>query len=191
MKKSLIGIVFLAIFMGFACEVKGESNTSENAVPQKTEAKKQVDDNSIKAPDFTLADLNGNWVSLADMKGKVVLLNFWGTWCPPCRREIPDFIKLYEKHKESGLEIVGVTLRSGTPEQIQKFVDDWAMNYTILTDIQGYETQMVTQRYGQAIGEPITGVPTTFIINRDGNIVKTYVGPRTEEMFFRDLKPYL
>lgn len=145
----------------------------------------------VMAPDFTLANIDGEVVTLSSLKGKVILLNFWGTWCPPCRREIPDFIKLYEKHRDKGLEIVGITLTSGTPAQIKTFMTEWNINYQILTDIKGQETQIVTRNYGQATGRPISGVPTTFLIDREGYIVKTYVGPRSETIFFNDLKPYL
>ncbi|MBA65161.1 MAG: hypothetical protein CMG55_05105 [Candidatus Marinimicrobia bacterium] len=147
--------------------------------------------NSILAPDFSLADLEGNTITLEQLKGKVVLLNFWGTWCGPCRKEIPDFIRLAKKYKDDGLEIVGVTLTSGPPENIKAFSDKWGINYKLLTDISGNETQTVTALYGQATGKRITGIPTTFIIDREGYIQKRYVGPRSEAIFYNDLKPYL
>ena len=155
---------------------------------------KRVQKNSnqeLIAPEFTLADLDGNWVSLSELKGKVVLLNFWGTWCGPCRREIPAFIKLTEKYKKDGLEIVGITLTSGSPENIQSFSDKWGINYTLLTDIEGNETQVVTSKYGKVTGKQINGIPTTFIIDRDGYIRQRYIGPRSENIFYRDLEPYL
>tara|TARA_Y100001968_G_C19220300_1_gene649382 strand:+ start:239 stop:826 length:588 start_codon:yes stop_codon:yes gene_type:complete len=147
--------------------------------------------NEVFAPDFTLADLEGNKISLNQLKGKVILLNFWGTWCGPCRKEIPDFIKLVDKYKDDGLEIVGITLTSGPPKNIDAFAKNWGINYTLLTDIEGNETQVVTSIYGRAIGRPITGIPTTFLIDRDGIIRKKYVGPRSEEIFYNDLEPYL
>ena len=82
------------------------------------------------APDFTLANLDGDWVTLNELKGKVVLLNFWGTWCGPCRQEIPAFINLTEKYKKDGLEIVGITLTSGSPSNIRSFADKWGINYS-------------------------------------------------------------
>lgn len=191
MKKTLFYLLLSTFIIFSACEVKGEKSQPNDNVERLAPIMEKRSANQIKAPDFTLADLDGNWVSLADMQGKVILLNFWGTWCPPCRKEIPDFISLYEKHKDEGLEIVGITLNSGDAGKIKKFINDWNMNYTILTDIKGDETQLVTQRYGEAIGQPITGIPTTFIINRDGYIVKTYVGPRNEDVFYRDLQPHL
>jgi hypothetical protein len=70
-------------------------------------------------------------------------------------------------------------------------MDNWQMNYTVLTDIKKHEAQRVTQLYGQALGRPIVGIPTTLIIDRNGYIVKRYVGPRTEKIFYNDIKPYL
>jgi len=167
------------------------NNNQEKNV--KTKAKNASKNNSdqIIAPNFTLSDLDGNEVSLKDLKGKVVLLNFWGTWCGPCRKEIPDFINLSKKYKKKGLEIVGITLTSGTPEKIQAFADQWGINYQLLTDIEGNETQTVTALYGQATGKRITGIPTTFIIDREGFIQQRYVGPRSEKIFLKDIKLYL
>ncbi len=146
---------------------------------------------SVLAPDFSLSDLSGNIVQLSDYKGKVVMLNFWGTWCGPCRKEIPDFITLIDKYQNQGLVILGVTLTSGPPSRIQQFADRMGINYTLLTDINGNESQMVTSLYGKATGRPISGIPTTFIIDREGYIVKKYIGPRSENIFYNGLKPYI
>ena len=147
--------------------------------------------NETKAPDFKLATIGGEEFYLSDYKGKVVMLNFWGTWCDPCRKEIPDLVSLQAKYNKYGLEIVGITLTSGSATEIQKFVNEKKMNYTILTDFGNNETHAVTNLYGQAIGQPISAVPTTLIIDREGYIVKGYFGPRTEEVFYNDLKEYL
>ena len=175
------------------CFIGCENSTAQNKNnPSSASAKSQKKkDEALVAPDFTLADLDGNWVSLNQLKGKVVLLNFWGTWCGPCRREIPDFIELSKKYKKDGLEIVGVTLTSGSSDKIRGFADNWGINYTLLTDIEGNETQMVTSLYSQVTGQRITGIPTTFIIDREGYIRQRYVGPRSEAVFYKDLKPYL
>ena len=119
------------------------------------------------------------------------MLNFWGTWCPPCRKEIPDLVNLQAKYNKDGLEIVGITLTSGSASEIQKFANDKQMNYTILTDFGNNETQAVTNLYGQAIGQPINAMPTTLIIDREGYIVKGYLGARSEQVFYNDLKEYL
>ncbi len=177
----ITGIMLFAAMVG--CAQKDSSPPQTNAIPRPA--------NAIKAPDFTLKTVDGKDFTLADYAGKVILLNFWGTWCPPCRREIPDFIKLYDRYQDDGLEIVGITLSSGTAADIAKFSQQWNMNYHILTDINGSESQEVTALYSRATNYPINGIPTTFLIDRDGYIRKSYVGPRTEEIFYNDLKPFL
>lgn len=198
MKKNIMFIVPIFILL-ISCDngtAQAESKSDNFSNKRDLQSKVKKDnksnsENAILAPDFTLADLKGQKISLSDLKGKVVLLNFWGTWCGPCKREIPDFVSLSKKHKKNGLEIIGVTLSSGSPEKIQDFSQKWEINYTLLTDINGNETQLVTARYGQATSQPITGIPTTFIIDRDGYIRQRYVGPRSEEVFYKDLEPYL
>ena len=98
---------------------------------------------------------------------------------------------MYEKYHGDGLEVVGVTISSGSKENIAEFVERWEIDYLVLTDINGEETFLLTSEYGKVTGRPISGVPSTFIIDRDGYIVKSYVGPRSEEVFYNDLKPYL
>jgi cytochrome c biogenesis protein CcmG/thiol:disulfide interchange protein DsbE len=193
--KHLINTIILSALVFMGCD-NGNAQQKANQIkknrPKTVQKRVQKNSNQeLIAPEFTLADLDGNWVSLKELKGKVVLLNFWGTWCGPCRQEIPAFIKLTEKYKKDGLEIIGITLTSGSPENIQSFSDKWGINYTLLTDIEGNETQVVTAKYGQATGQRITGIPTTFIIDREGYIRQRYVGPRSESIFYKDLEPYL
>ena len=147
---------------------------------------------SIPAPEFTLATTDGDLVSLSDLKGKVVLLNFWGTWCGPCRMELPDFVKLYDKYNKDGLEIVGITIRRGESiEDVARFQEKWGLNYLLLNDINGNEVSAVTMDYSRAIGQMISGIPTTLIINREGFIVNGFIGPRREQVFYNAIKPYL
>lgn len=179
-------IIIVSFFLILSCD---NSTAQQKTSSKPTEVLKNKD--LLKAPDFSLADLEGNIISLSDLRGKVVLLNFWGTWCGPCKREIPDFVNLMNKYKKQGLEIVGVTLTSGSSEKIQSFARQWDINYTLLTDIKSNETQVVTSMYGQVTGERISGIPTSFIIDRNGFIQKRYVGPRSENIFYNDIKPFL
>ena len=191
MKIILIMSTLLAIGCGQKDRMKIASKPKDIKNTLSPQGQEERPDYAIKAPDFTLRTVQGDLFNLSDYKGKVVLLNFWGTWCGPCRREIPDFVKLTNKYKKDGLEIVGITLTSGSAENIQKFADKWKINYTLLTDIEGNETQSVTAHYGRVTGKQINGIPTTFIIDRDGYIRQRYVGPRSEEIFYRDLEAYL
>ena len=183
----LIGLVCIMSLTG--CD--NSTAQQKNKTLTKNGKKQQDKSSELLAPDFSLAALDGNTVTLDQMRGKVVLLNFWGTWCGPCRKEIPDFINLMKKHKKDGLEIVGITLTSGPPENIKAFADKWGINYKLFTYINGNDTQTVTALYGQATGKRITGIPTTFIIDREGVIQKRYVGPRSEAIFYNDLKKFL
>ena len=191
--KKIITIIIPLFLVLNSCEnttAQNDAKIKQKKIGNNTLNNNQKE-NLILAPDFELLDINGKNFKLSDLRGKVVLLNFWGTWCGPCKREIPDFISLIKKHKNAGLEIVGITLSSGSSEKIQNFSDKWGINYTLLTDIKGNETQAVTARYGQVTREPITGIPTTFIIDREGFIRQRYIGPRSEEIFFNDIKPHL
>ena len=179
----------LAVGCGQKDRMKIESKPKDIKNSTISQGQPERPEYAIQAPDFTLRTVQGDLFNLSDYKGKVVLLNFWGTWCGPCRREIPDFNKLHDKYQKDGLEIVGITITSGSPERIYNFMKEWDIEYTVLTDIEDYETQRVTAYYGRAIGQPITGLPTTLIIDRGGYIVKGYIGPRNEEIFYQDLKP--
>ena len=117
---------------------------------------------------FTLKDTAGKEVRLADYKGKVVLLDFWATWCGPCKVEIPAFIDLYNKYKREGLEVVGVVLLDKF-ENAKPFAEKMKMNYAVLN---GDEQQdKIDDAYG-----PLFGLPISFIISRDGKICQKHLG---------------
>jgi peroxiredoxin len=171
----------------FVTEKVAKNNTS-----QKPTDKPNRPPGSTPAPDFTLATTTGKLVSMSDLRGKVILLNFWGTWCGPCRVELPDFVKLYDKYNKDGLEIVGITIRRGESiKDVAKFQDQWGLNYLLLNDINGNEVSEVTMAYSQAIGQMINGIPTTLVIDREGFIVNGFIGPRREQVFYNAIKPYL
>ena len=165
---------------------------AKNNTSQKPAARSNRPPGSTPAPDFTLATTTGKLVSMSDLRGKVILLNFWGTWCGPCRMELPDFVKLYDKYNTDGLEIVGITIRRGESiKDVAKFQDKWGLNYLLLNDINGNEVSEVNMAYSHAIGQMINGIPTTLVIDREGFIVNGFVGPRREQVFYNAIKPYL
>ena len=133
------------------------------------------------APAFTLLDLNGNKVSLSDYKGKVVIIDFWATWCPPCVREIPHFIALYKEYKDKGLSMVGISVDHQGINVVKTFNQKYKINYQILM-----ADSQVTSTYGN-----IRGIPTTFVIDPSGNIQRMYVGYRDKAVFETDIKKLL
>jgi thiol-disulfide isomerase/thioredoxin len=119
---------------------------------------------------FTARDLNGRDISLASFRGKVVIINFWATWCPPCRAEIPDLIALQEKYRDQ-LQIIGVSEDEESAEMVQRFVSDHNMNYpTVMT------TPDLAKRF-----PGVSALPTSFIIDRDSRIVQKHVGMLTAQ----------
>jgi peroxiredoxin len=131
------------------------------------------------APAFTLPDINGRSVSLSQFRGKVVVLDFWATWCPPCKREIPDFIALQSAYSAKGLQVVGVALDE--PGPVKAYAAQNGMNYPVLLG-----TNDIAQKYGG-----IEGIPTTFIIDKSGKIVNRFEGFRPKEVFESEIKKLL
>jgi peroxiredoxin len=123
---------------------------------------------SSVAPDFSLESLDGGTMRLSDLRGKAVLLNFWATWCGPCKIEMPWFVDLQNQYRTQGLQIVGVAMDDASKDDIKKFAKDMGVNYPILI---GKES--VGDQYG---GVP--ALPETFLIGRDGKIVDKIIGLR-------------
>ena len=130
---------------------------------------------------YTLKDMNGADVHLASYKGKIILLNFWATWCPPCKVEIPDLIELQEQYKDD-VVVLGFSV-DDTAEQLKPFADEYKMNYPVLVGL-GHEN--IQEAYG-----PMWGIPVTIIIDRNGKIAKKQSGIRTKDQIEREIKALL
>ena len=133
------------------------------------------------APAWTLQDVNGKAVSSDQLKGKVVVLDFWATWCGPCRFEIPGYIELQKKYGDAGLAIVGVSLDRGGPLVVKKFVEEQKINYLIV---------LGDDKVAEAFGG-VEAIPTTFIIDRGGTARFRKEGAMDHEEFEAILKPFL
>jgi len=151
------------------------SGNEGNGSPVVTEVSEVSTSN--EAPDFTLSDMRGNEVSLSDFKGNIVIINFWATWCGPCRFEIPDLIDLQEKYN-GDLVVLGVSLDYDGPSVVPQFAERLGISYPVL-----YGNGRVANRYGG-----VTGIPTTFIIDRDMNVYRRYIGYRPQTVFEKDIQ---
>ena len=118
------------------------------------------------APEFTLKDADGKLVHLSDYKGKVVLLDFWATWCGPCRIEIPWFTEMQKKNKDRGFEVLGVSMDDEGWEVVKPFLADLKVNYRVVIG-----NDITAQLYGG-----VDALPTTFLIDRGGKIAAVHVG---------------
>ena len=132
--------------------------------------------------EFTLQDMHGDEVRLADYAGKVLLLDFWATWCAPCRVEIPGFIEMVETYGPQGFAILGISI-DDPPETLQAYAAELQMNYPVLI---GDGRDDVKDEYG-----PIIGFPTAIIIDRNGNVCHRHIGFTLKDRFVADVEALL
>jgi len=130
--------------------------------------------------DVTLKDMNGRDVRLSTFKGKLLVVNFWATWCAPCRVEIPGFIDLYRRYRSRGVEMIGIAADE-PPDVVRPYAREMKISYPVLI---GRERNDVLD----AFGGPLLGMPTTVIVNRDGTLCRRYVGFQKKQTFEDALK---
>ncbi len=174
-RRFFINSVFLImlIFILVGCK-----ETAEVEYELKSQEIKSADS---LTPDFNLPTLEGGQITLSELRGKVVVIDFWATWCPPCREEIPGFIKLYDQYKDEGLEIIGISLDTGEKSKLSAFVKEWKINYPIVIGDDN-----VTRDYGG-----IRAIPTTFIIDKKGAIREKHIGYTLEKIFKEEIERLL
>lgn len=132
--------------------------------------------------DFTLKDIDGANVKLTDYKGKVVLLNFWATWCGPCKLEIPEFVEAYQRYRDKGFVILGVLSEDDpAPAELRTFMTKFKMNYPVFRE---------HQELAAANGE-LWALPTSFLIDRQGSICTKHTGAMSKEMLEREIEGLL
>lgn len=155
---------------------QGISDAQLSDTPNIVDENQNSDITYEKAQDFQLVDLQGNKVSLSDYQGKKVFLNFWATWCPPCKAEMPEIEKIYQETKDSDLVILALEI--GEPlDDVKSFIDDNNYNFKVLLDLD----QSVATAYG------ISAIPTSFFIDEEGNII----GKRVGGMNYDEMKGYI
>ena len=185
MKKNLLvwGTALVLVLVAFLVTNNyGKNNTVTTDPSSQSEAAQNVNQSSAgnleastesdleKAIDFTLKDLNGNKVSLSDFKGKNVYLNFFTTWCPPCRAEMPDIEKVYQKYKEKDLVILAVDLGEDK-DTVKSFIEQNNFSFKVLLD----SDQSIAEKY------KISAIPVSIFIDKEGNVRAKKVGAMTSD----------
>lgn len=159
---------FLSPVSPLACRKAADPGTSTGGAPGDV------------VPAVTVNDLSGKKLDLSSTRGKVLLINFWATWCAPCRHEIPDIARLYEKYRPQGLEVLGLVVDSGTASDIQPYVGELGITYPV------YLADDVRDQFYR---EP--GVPMTILVNRKGVIVSKLLGMQSREELENAITPLL
>jgi thiol-disulfide isomerase/thioredoxin len=179
-KRLLSAAIFLfATLTVLSCEKEERKVEPENQSGQSNFQQTVLDDN--KAPNFTLKNTKGEDISLSDYVGKIVILDFWATWCGPCRVGIPDLVEIQNEYKDQ-VVIIGISLdQDNTKPNIIPFIEEYKINYPVV-----YGTKQVTIDYGY-----IQAIPTTFIIDKNGDIVDRYIGLVSKSHYINKIKDLL
>ena len=167
MKNKIIKLLFI-VFLGAIGYIALFSQDTLITLSQKEKVKQALQDIN-KAPDFILQALNDSSYTLSNMDGKVVLINFWATWCGPCRMEIPEFNELHKSYHEKGLEILGISV-SDNKKQLKNFTKSFAVDYPLLYG-GARDMNNIMKNYGG-----VYAVPSSFLIGKDGSIIWSYPG---------------
>jgi peroxiredoxin len=166
LRGALASLVVLAALMVGCSSGSTQENAGEKAIQDRK-----------PAPDFMLTDAKGALIKLSDYKGRVVLLNFWATWCGPCKIEIPWFVEFQNKYKDRGLAVLGVSMDEDGWQTVRPFIAAQNMNYRVAIG-----TDQVTRRYGG-----IASLPTTFIIDQEGKIAAVHIGLVSKTNYAREI----
>lgn len=174
-----IVIVAVALIVGVIYLNKpGSGNAATTqSLPAENAAMETPSDGNM-APDFALTSTEGKTIRLSDFRGKVVVVDFWATWCPPCKAEIPDFIKLYSQYKSDGFQMLGISVDQGGLAVVKPFIKNFGINYPIML-----ANSQVVQDYGG-----ISAIPTTFVIDKQGHVRASFVGYRPVSVFEKLIK---
>lgn len=163
----LILVIGLSSGMGKKPEEFKSSQEKQELMPSATLLGIQIFEERVKVRDFKLKDLSGKEVNLSDYYGKLVFLNFWATWCPPCREEMPSMEKLYQRFKDEDFVMLAVDLRE-SQSTVKDFAREYKLNFPILLDLTG--------KIGDTYG--VRAIPTTYLIDRQGKLIGKAVGAR-------------
>jgi len=165
----LLVILFVSTISTYAVQRYLVGQNASNGIPAFPElATADSNGQPLIRPEFAMVDIDGQIRNIKDWDGKIILLNFWATWCPPCLKEIPDFIELQEQYGDQGFQVIGIAVDN--EEDVRDYINEVKINYPIIAS----ETESIelASRYGNKIG----GLPYTIIINRKGEISDKIMG---------------
>lgn len=174
MKKYLL--IFVGLFITIAFLISCSSSDEKTSIDNQDPAARTQTPAGTGAK-FMAMDIDGNFHTLEQYKGKPLILNFWGTWCPPCRREIPDLKKIYAEYKPMGLEIIGLAVND-TPDKVRKFVEKSGLEWVML----------IANRESATSYQIGTGIPVTIFLDKDGNEVSRAIGARDYNFFKKEVE---
>ena len=175
MKNTLILIMAMAIAGTAGFVLQRYLSTDQTTVPP---AKSQVI--GTQRIEFAMVDIDGTTRNIKDWDGQIILLNFWATWCPPCLKEIPDFIEVQQRFQDQGFQIIGIAVDD--ENDVRKFAAEMEMNYPVMAgEVEAIE---LSEKYGNSIG----GLPYSAIIDKNGKITHTITGELSKDRLLSILK---
>ena len=176
-------LILVAVFAGAFLLYRNwqSGGAAKKAGEGTTVAPAQESSGLRSAPPFALPDMNGNIYSSAQLAGKPAVINFFATWCPPCKAEIPGFVEVYNKHRSEGFELVGISLDTDTRENLPGFLMSNKIGYRIL-----FGDLATARAYGG-----VSSLPTTFFVGKDGEIKNVHVGYMDKDAFDKEVKKLL
>jgi thiol-disulfide isomerase/thioredoxin len=170
MKRTVLIIIAAIIALGFGIAARHLFTMTNNTAPS-------------VLPEFNLPDLSGRQHNISEWHGKILLINFWATWCPPCRKEIPDFIALQQQYADKDLQFIGIALEDREP--VAEYAAAIKINYPIL--LGGDDGIALAQQLGNSVG----AVPYTLIVDRQGQIILRHPGELSKQQIMEVISPLL
>lgn len=182
MRWSIVAFLCASLLIGGCSSDQDASPSKAPQTNQEAQSGKSYKTDPKPVPDITLETMDGEKINLADQTGKVVLINFWATWCAPCRKEIPDLIDLYAQFQSEGLKIIGIAVDQDGAEVVKPFVQKQKINYPIVLD----PDQSIESHF-----DAMYGLPTTYVVSPEGQIVRRILGIFPIEEMKPELKEML
>lgn len=181
----ILGLLVLAFSTIFISACMEQKTLEEDPALEKPKAEVvETPEVPRNAPSYNNL-VDGTDFSLASIEGEIAIIDFWATWCGPCRMEIPDFIELYDEYKDKGVTIVGISVDRDS-SVVENFIKQQKINYPVIM-----RTKDLQEKYETAINQPIRAIPTTIIVNQAGEVAAVHIGAKPKEVFEQEIQKLL